>query len=260
MNRISVITICFNNPEDVINTCKSVDIQGEKPFEHLIIDGSSSPTIKNYLESNSQPSYRRWIAEKDDGISDAFNKGVLNAKGDIVVMLNSGDTFYNDDALSVASAEFERDKSLQWLHSKYELHRGDQWIIIGKPFERSKMYRGMRSICHQTMFVKKALHDKYGLYDKQLKISMDYDFLLRIANEKFLFIEPPLIKFAPAGTSSINYSISLAEIKKTYRKYYGDSIFLEIWQLRLKTLHYLLDTKIGKLLFKVKTGLKLENM
>ena len=260
MNRISVITICFNNLEDVISTCRSVDIQVEKPFEHLIIDGSTTPAIKNHLETNIQPAYRRWISEKDDGISDAFNKGVLNAKGDIVVMLNSGDTFYNDAVLGIVSAEFEGDKSLQWLHSKYKLHRGDTWIIIGKPFAKSKMYRGMRSICHQTMFVKKALHDKYGLYDKQLKIAMDYDFLLRIANEKFIFLETPLVKFAPAGTSSINYSGSLKEIKESYRKYYGNSIFLEIWQLRLKLLHYLLGTKIGKLLFKMKTGLKLENM
>ena len=260
MNQITVITICFNNLEDLISTSKSVDIQHKRPFEHLIIDGSSSPDIKNYLESNTQPGYRRWISEKDDGISDAFNKGVLNATGDIVVMLNSGDTFYSPDVISIVSGEFEKDENLQWLHSKYELHRGDNWIIIGKPFAKSKMYRGMRSICHQTMFVKKGLHDKYGLYDKQLKIAMDYDFLLRIANEKFIFIETSLVKFAPAGTSSVNYPGSLKEIKNCYRKYYGDSIFLDIWQLRLKLLHYLLSTRIGKLLFKMKKGLQLENM
>jgi hypothetical protein len=175
-------------------------------------------------------------------------------------MLNSGDTFYCKQVLKIASAAFEKDDDLQWLHSKYELHRGHTWIIIGKPFAKSKMYRGMRSICHQTMFVKRALHDKYGLYDKQLKIAMDYDFLLRIANEKFIFIETPLVKFAPAGTSSINYSKSLKEIKASYKKYYGNSIFLEIWQLRLKLLHHLLGTRIGKLLFKAKTGLKMENM
>jgi glycosyltransferase involved in cell wall biosynthesis len=61
-------------------------MQEQKPFEHLIINGSTTPDIKNYLENNPQPSYRRWINEKDHGISDAFNKGVVNATGDIVVM------------------------------------------------------------------------------------------------------------------------------------------------------------------------------
>lgn len=260
MNRITVITICFNNPEDVISTCHSVDMQLIKPFEHLIIDGSTTPAIRNYLETNSQPAYRRWISEKDEGISDAFNKGILNAKGDIIVMLNSGDTFYDQHALKIVIDAFKKDNTLQWLHSKYELHRGHAWIIIGKPFARSKMYRGMRSICHQTMFVKKALHDKHGLYDKHLKIAMDYDFLLRIAGEKFTFLEMPLVKFAPAGTSTVNYSLSLKEIRNSYRKYYGNSLFLTIWQLRLKLLHWLLGTKPGKLLFKMKTALKLENM
>ncbi|MGZ8558865.1 MAG: glycosyltransferase [Chitinophagaceae bacterium] len=260
MKRITVISICFDNSDDVISTCKSVDMQEQKPFEHLIIDGSRGPAIKNYLENHTQPAYRRWICEKDDGISDAFNKGVLNAEGEIVVMLNSGDTFYDNLAIGTAATAFEKDNNLQWLHSKYELHRGDTWIIIGKPFAKSKMYRGMRSICHQTMFVKKTLHDKYGLYDTRLKIAMDYDFLLRIVNEKFIFIETPLVKFAPAGSSSTNYLLSLIEIKASYEKYYGKSMLLQLWQIRLKLLHYLLRTKLGKLLFKVKTGLKLENM
>src|SRR5687768_2327291 len=181
MNQITIITICFNNPADLISTCKSVDIQDKKPFEHLIVDGSTSSVIKNYLENNPQPSYRRWICERDDGISDAFNKGVMHATGDIVVMLNSGDTFYDEHTIDIVTTAFEKDNNLQWLHGKYELHRGHTWIIIGKSFAKSKMYRGMRSICHQTMFIKKTLHDKYGLYDKRLKIVMNYDFLLRIA-------------------------------------------------------------------------------
>jgi hypothetical protein len=68
------------------------------------------------------------------------------------------------------------------------------------------------------------------------------------------------VKFAPAGTSSVNYAGSLKEIKDTYKKYYGGSLLLELWQLRLKFLHSLLQTRFGKLLFNVKTKLKLENM
>ncbi|RYD68966.1 MAG: glycosyltransferase, partial [Sphingobacteriales bacterium] len=242
MNRISIITICFNNLTDVIDTCLSVDIQSQKPFEHLLIDGSSDSVINEHFKNTPQPAYRRWISEKDEGISDAFNKGVRNANGDILVMLNSGDAFYSENALAIVKAAFENENTLQWVHGKYELHRGHTWIIIGKPFEKSKAYRGMRSICHQTMFVKKTLYDKYGLYDKALKISMDYDFLLRIVNERFKFIETPLVKFAPSGISSRSYLLSLKEIKNSYQKYNGKSVLLEIWQLRLKLLHYLLNT------------------
>lgn len=257
---ISVITICFNNLQDVLATCASVDIQQQKPFEHLIIDGSTTPAIKNYLEQNPQPGYRRWICEPDNGIADAFNKGVTHVKGNIVVMLNSGDTFFDEVAVGKADIAFQKDTALQWLHSKYQLVRGNQKVIIGKPFEKSKLYRGMRSICHQTMFVKKELHDRYGLYDVSEKIGMDYDFLCRIANEPFTFLPVTLVNFSPAGTSSVQYLRALKDAKRIYEKYYGTNFMLRLWQVRLKLLYYLLRSPIGNFLYKIKINLKLENM
>lgn len=259
-NTITVITICYNNLQDVIATCQSVDMQQQKPFEHLVIDGSSSADIKNYLQSSPQPAYRKWICEPDNGIYDAINKGIKHAGGNIVVMLNSGDTFYDAAAISYATAAFNNDGALQWLHAKYKLLRGNTWVIIGKPFEKNKLYRGMRSICHQTMFVKKQLHDKYGLYNTELKIAADYDFLCRIANEKFVFLESPLVNFAPSGISSSGYFLSLAEMKKVYESHFGHSLLLNIWQQRLKLLFRLLHSPAGNLLYRIKTSLKLENM
>ncbi len=260
MPNISVITICFNNPEDVIATSKSVDMQSVKPFEHLIIDGSTKPGIRNHLEQHPQPAYRKWICEPDKGIADAFNKGIRNAKGDIVVMLNSGDCFFDAATISTVTKVFEEDPSIQWLHGKYKILRGNAWVIIGKPFEKNKLYRGMRSISHQTMFVKKDLHNKQGLYNTAEKIGMDYDFLCRIADESFAFIDSALIIFAPEGTSSINYLQSLKDAKRIYEKYNTGGLKLRVWQFRLKTLYYLLHSPIGNLLYKIKSGLRLENI
>ena len=259
-NTISVITICFNNLQDVINTCQSVDVQQQKPFEHLIIDGSTTHEIKNYLESNPQPVFRHWICEPDKGIYDAINKGIKHSHGNIVVILNSGDTFYDVAAITNASKAFDKDEALQWLHSKYKLLRGNQWVIIGKPFEKNKLYRGMRSICHQTMFVKKQLHYKYAFYSTVEKIAADYDFVCRIADEKFVFLEAPLINFAPSGISSSGYFLSLAETKKVYERHFGKSFLLNLWQLRLKVLFYLLHSPVGNFLYKIKTRLKLQNL
>jgi len=259
-NTISVITICFNNLPDVISTCQSVDMQVQKPFEHIIIDGSTNSEIKDYLNNNPQPAYRHWICEPDKGIYDGLNKGIKHAGGIIVVALNSGDTFYDGHAISLATEAFNADETLQWLHSKYKLLRGNQWVIIGKPFEKNKLYRGMRSICHQTMFVKKELHYKYSFYSLNLKIAADYDFLCRIADEKFAFLQTPTINFAPSGISSTNYFLSLTEIKTVYERHFGKSLLLNFWQMRLKFLFRLLHSPIGDFLYKIKTLLKLENM
>lgn len=260
MNRISIVTICFNNIQDVIKTCSSVNIQIEQPFEHLIIDGSTNSEIKNFLEKNIQPSYRRWICEKDKGIADAMNKGVLNSKGEIIVMMNSGDTFYDENVINSISQKFNNDNELKWLHGKFKIFRGNQWVVIGKPFEEKKLYRGMRSVCHQTMYVKKELYNKYGLYNDGEKIAMDYDFVCRISTEKNTFIDQPLATFAPEGISSNNYFQSLKDNKRIYEKYYGKSFKLLLWQLRLKILYYLLHSPVGNFLYKIKTKLKLGNM
>lgn len=260
MTAISVITVSFNNLPELLETCQSIDRQVQLPFEHIIIDGSTQPTIKNYLEQNTQPHYRKWISERDEGIADAFNKGINNAKGNVVVMLNSGDSFYDEYTITTVTGLFYKNPGITWLHGKYQLQRGNQTVIIGKPFEKNKLYRGMRSVCHQSMFVKKDLHTKYGMYDVTEKIGMDYDFLCRIANEPFLFTKTVLVNFAPAGTSSTNYLKALKDAKRIYQKYYGKSFMLWVWQIRLKLLHFLLNSPFGNMLYKIKTKLKLENM
>ena len=260
MYSISVITICFNNLPHLIQTCDSVDDQKLKPFQHIIIDGSTTSEIKDYLEKTKLPVYRQWVSEPDKGISDAFNKGILRAKGEIVVMLNSGDMLYDEMVLEMVTSAFKKQPQLSWLHGKYMLIRGNIPVIIGKPFEKKKLYRGMRSISHQTMFIKRKLHAKYGLYNSNEKIAMDYDFLCRIAEEPFAFLPLPLVTFAPAGTSSVNYLQSLREAKIVYERYNGKSISLTMWQLRLRLLYYLLNSPVGNFLYKIKTKLKLENI
>ncbi len=252
MNRISVITICFNNLKDVIATCASVDMQSEKPFEHIIIDGSTNPEIKTYLESNVQPLYRRWICERDKGIADAFNKGIINATGEITYLLNSGDTIYDETVLSRVAETFIKNPASTWCHGKLNLLRGGLWVAIGKPFEKDKLYRGMRGTLHPTMYVKRELYDKYGMFDINVKMAMDYDFLCRIANEPYVFIDYPLATFDPTGISSENYLKAMKESYKQYRKYYGSSLKQLLWGWRLTALHYLLESNFGKYLYKIK--------
>jgi glycosyltransferase involved in cell wall biosynthesis len=259
-NSIGVITICYNNLQDLLNTIHSIDTLATQPFEHWVIDGSSNSEIKNYLTTTPQPTYRKWICERDNGIADAFNKGIKNTTADIIVMLNAGDEFGNKNIIDIVTKAFNENKNITWLHAKYKLQRGNKWVEIGKPFNPQKVYRGMRSLCHQTMFVNKELHNKYGLYNTQEKIGMDYDFVCRIAAEPFVFVADTLVKFAPDGISGKQYLQSLKDAKRIYEKHFGKSILLQFWQIRLKTLHYLLQSPIGNFLYNIKAKLKLQNM
>jgi len=257
--KISVITICFNNLSELIETMRSVDNQTIKPFQHFVVDGSTNSEIRDYLTQNPQPNYRQWISEPDNGISDAFNKGILAASGDIVNMLNSGDCYAVDNVIESVLDTFQNDEDLMWVYGKTFVIKGGKRVLVGKLFETKKLYRGMRRMHHQTMFVKKKLHDIYGLYDTTIKITMDYDFVCRIAFEKSKFLEIPMIDFLPDGISS-NGLLALKDVKSIYKKYYGNSIKLFFWQLRLKIIHLLLRTKLGHFLNRFKVWLNLGNL
>ena len=259
MLRFSIVTICFNNLEELIQTCASVDMQFVTPYEHIIIDGSTNLEIRTYLETHPQPEYRTWVCERDKGIADAFNKGILTATGDVDYILNSGDKMYDATVLQKVALTFEQDPSISWCHGKLNLFRGGMWVLIGKPFERQKLYRGMRSTFHPTMYVRKELYSKHGLFDISFKYAMDYDFLCRIADEKFAFIDYPLATFDPSGVSSKSYLAAMKESFVGYRKYYGPSLKQTLWGWRLTILHHLLNSPLGKFLYKIKVKLGHEN-
>src|SRR6478609_2696332 len=233
---ISIITICFNNPDELLSTIRSVDNQDKQPFEHWIIDGSTTNEIREFLENNPQPVYRKWISEKDEGIADAFNKGIVRSAGSVINILNSGDTYYDNSILSWVESFFNSHDEISWIHGKYEMERAGKTIIIGKPFDIKQAYKGMRRVCHQSIFLKRALHDKYGLYDTSFRLAMDYEFVLRIRKEPFYFNDKVLIKFAPGGASTTSYFKAMDEVKTAYKKQMGKSYLQRLWFMRQKIL------------------------
>ncbi|MES2374301.1 MAG: glycosyltransferase [Bacteroidota bacterium] len=260
MRSISVITICFNNLADLQRTCASVDAQTILPDEHWVINGSTNNDIEQWLLHTPQPPYRRWLNERDKGISDAFNKGIHQAGSEITHLLNSGDRYASNDVLEGVMGVFAHNFSIQWISGNIQMTRAGKSVIVGKPFEKNKLYRGMRSVSHPTWFVKKQVYSRVGLFSSEYKMAMDYDLLCRLKNEPYAYIDKVIAVFDDTGVSSSNYIASLKESRIVYESYFGFSFLLVIWQLRLKLLHYLLQTRFGKWLFELKKKAGLENM
>jgi glycosyltransferase involved in cell wall biosynthesis len=260
MFTFSIITICFNNLSDLQKTCASVDNQILHPFEHIIVDGSTNSDIANWLNKNKQPNYRKWVCELDNGIADAFNKGIEIATGNIIQILNSADIYTNNTVLKTVSDAFSNNSTIDWISGKIVMQRMGINVLIGKPFDANKVYRGMRSVSHPTWFVKKLVYKEIGKYNEQYTIAMDYDMMCRLVKFNYLFLDIPMVIFDPSGVSNKSYLNSLQQNKLIYESYFGYSILLEIWQIRLKTLYILQKTILGKMLFFVKRKLGLENL
>ncbi len=259
MKPVSVITICFNNLADLQKTCASVDGQSRLPDEHWIINGSTSPDIAQWLLGTPQPAYRKWLNEKDNGIADAFNKGIGLANYEITHLLHAGDRYAADDVIETVAQLFDLNPTVQWISGNTQMIRAGNAVVVGKAFDKTKLYRGMRSVSHPTWFVKKAVYSRCGLFSTEYKIAMDYDLVCRIANEPYAYLDKLMVVFDDTGISSTSYLSSLRETRKVYESYFGFSFLLVAWQLRLKILHYLLQTGFGKWLFGMKKKMGMEN-
>ena len=96
MNKISVITVCYNDAENLRKTLASIASQtARRDIEHIVIDGGSKDETKILLEGNKE--IDKWISEADKGLYDAMNKGIAMASGEYLWFMNAGDVFYSDN-------------------------------------------------------------------------------------------------------------------------------------------------------------------
>ena len=177
---VSIITAVFNGEKYLGQTIKSIINQTYKNFEYIMIDGGSTDgTLEIIKKYEDKISY--WVSEKDNGISDAFNKGVMAAKGDYINFQGDGDGFLSSETLeeifkdikagesSIISTRIQRvdEKGNEIYTSKF----------VNNFDKRSLLFR--MSLPHQGLFVPKSYFDKYGLFDLNNKFCMDYEHLLR---------------------------------------------------------------------------------
>lgn len=173
--KLTVITINYNNVNGLKKTLDSVIGQSVSDYEYIIIDGDSVDGSRELIKQNSNYiSY--WISEKDSGIYNAMNKGIVKANGDYILFLNSGDYLYNSDVLR------------KFIESDYDedVIYGNIRCDFGNGVEVRSYYGEvtLRTFVEETInhsgcaFIKKELFDKYGLYDEKLKIVSDWKFFL----------------------------------------------------------------------------------
>ena len=107
--KISIITISFNAKATIEKTLQSVANQSYKNIEHIIVDGGSTDNTLQICNSFSHVS--KIISETDEGIYDAFNKGLNIATGNVIGFLNADDVFYNDNSVQEIAKAFSDNKT-----------------------------------------------------------------------------------------------------------------------------------------------------
>ena len=199
--KISIITINFNDKIGLQRTFDSVFQQEFEDFEYIVIDGGSNDGSKELIEENADK-ISFWISESDKGIYNAMNKGIKAAKGEYLLFLNSGDHFYTEKSLSIASQYLGVEEI---IYSDLNVINNNEKKILKYPKSLSLLHFIQSSLPHPSTFIKKTAFDQYGFYDENLKFVSDWKwFLLAICSQKATYkhIEEIISTFYMDGISS----------------------------------------------------------
>lgn len=206
--KITIITPSFNQGKFIEQTINSVLGQEYPNLEYIVIDGGSTDNTVSILKKYGKKI--KWVSEKDKGQSDAINKGLKMATGDIVAWLNSDD-YYLPGTLKRVAGYFASHPQAMWLSGDYQVidEKGKDihgFVVSYKRFLRRFSSFGMLSfanyIIQPSTFWRKEAMEEVGLINEGYRYCMDYDFWLRLMKKYPLHnIPDPLSAFRIHGES-----------------------------------------------------------
>lgn len=177
--KISIITVCYNSAATLEKTILSVAVQSYIDIEYIIIDGLSTDKTISIIHKH-QDKISKWISEPDQGLYDAMNKGIALATGDLIGILNSDDTFFSDNVIASVAA-FHIKNNIDASIGKVVQHLEKGKIIrtySSKRWGPEKLKIGFMPP-HPSIFFKRELFDKFGVYEPKFKIGADYELITR---------------------------------------------------------------------------------
>lgn len=210
--KISVVTVSYNSSKTIEQTILSVIKQNYSDLEYIIIDGGSKDGTLEIIEKY-RDRINTVVSEPDNGISDAFNKGIKLATGEIVVLINSDD-FLNENAIKNVAKFIEENPN-------YDVYYGNT-IVFSEKDEMNYVYKPSENLSdfplyfipsHPSMFIAASAYKKYGYYDEDVRRAMDFELLSKmyLNGAKYKYMDIDTTWFRLGGVSNTDVSLTCAE-------------------------------------------------
>ena len=213
--KISIITISYNSQQTVEDTIKSVIEQDYPDIEYIIIDGKSKDGTLSIV-NKYKDKISKIISEKDKGLYDALNKGIQHATGDVVGMLHSDDLYADKNVISKIAAKFTSDSELQAVYADLVfVNRSDLQNVMrtwkSGEYREGAFLKGWMPP-HPTFFVKRDCYEKLGYFNNKLRLSADYELMLRFIHKnkiKITYLPETIVMMRMGGVSNVSFFVKL---------------------------------------------------
>lgn len=242
----TIVTITLNHHKGLQKTFASLQSQSFDDYEWLVIDGGSTDKSVNFLrkhrsETRAAKNPFRFISEGDDGIYDAMNKGMDEARGHYILFLNAGDCLADPDVLATLAP---------YTESKPQFIYGDALEDIGKnpilkPANRYKDLIWGMFTHHQAMIYRRhTVRDFKIKYSLLYTVASDYDFTVRFLQraKRIIYIPTPICIFEQGGLSQTQASKGRREQYIIREKMNMVPLPMNFWILTVQILTFTLRT------------------
>jgi glycosyltransferase involved in cell wall biosynthesis len=256
--KISIITVNLNNGDGLEKTIQSVLQQQYANIEYIVIDANSQDRSKDILKKY-EAKINYWVSEPDNGIYNAMNKGIKVATGKYLLFLNSGDCLASIQSISsLISINTQSDI----IYGNLKVQNGMDCFTKYYPTALSFKYFMDESLPHPATAISKNLLTQLGLYNEELKIVADWEFLMNaicLNGASYHHVNEVIAIFNLDGISSNPKNKGLIQQERTtvLNKYY--SLFLPDYEKYIevkKELAIYKTSSIHKLSEKIRKLLK----
>jgi glycosyltransferase involved in cell wall biosynthesis len=193
--KLSVVTPSLNQARylgECLNSVRRAAAQAAPhEVEHIVIDGGSTDTTTGLLRTRSDI---RWISEKDTGQSNAINKGLSMADGDILAYL-CADDLYEPGALQAVMQVFAHRPEIDVVYGDFYFLEGDSGRKRRKSAAkfRPDNLRNDNPLGQPAVWWRRRVYEKFGGFDESLHYCMDHEYWLRLGtNVRWHYIPEPL--------------------------------------------------------------------
>lgn len=217
IKKVSLLVTTYNSKDNLAVTLENIEAQDYSDIEVVIVDGQSvDGTVDVIREFADRHTGTRWISEPDRGLYDAMNKAWAMCTGDIVAVCN--DRLCTSDAVTKLVCAIEQGGAdCVGAHSDLVYVDGERVVRTWHMGEGNLSQGWIPG--HPTLFLKREIYERYGIYDISYRCAADYEFMVRFlkdGNNRLVYVPEVLVAMFYGGTSNAGLGNYWVSVKESY--------------------------------------------